>query len=139
MDWAPCQKPSCWGLVLANKMQKAPDLSWRDVVSEVYSRVDDLGGGYQIGRNGWGNLPKNQKPSHQHSVLANETQGALDLDWGCVVEEGHIGVEGLGGGEQVADKGGGYLVKIQNRAAGAQFWLEKHGGWLRCIRAGFLR
>ena len=25
-------------------------------------------------------------------------QGALDLDWGDVIEEGHIGVEGLGGG-----------------------------------------
>ena len=36
------------------------------------------------------------------SVLVNKTQGVLDSDWGDVVEEGHIGVGGLEGGEQVA-------------------------------------
>ena len=45
-----------------------------------------------------------------------------------MIEEGYIGVEGLGGGERAAREGGGYLVKIQNRAAGARFWLTKHRG-----------
>ena len=45
-----------------------------------------------------------------------------------MIEEGHIGVEGLGGGERAAHEGGGYLVKIQNRVTGARFWLTKHRG-----------
>jgi hypothetical protein len=79
-SWAENRKPSRRGSVLANDMREALNLSWGDVVGEGYNGVDGLGGGYQVGRDGWGNLPENRKPSGQCSVLAEETQGAPDSD-----------------------------------------------------------
>ena len=57
----------------------------------------------------WWILAPHQKLSCRGSVLANETRAALDSNWGDVVEEGYIEVEGLGGWERVVHEGGGKL------------------------------
>ena len=93
------QKLSHWGSVLTNNMWRALNLSLGDVVGEGYNGVDGLGGGYQVGCDGWGDLPENQKLSCQCLILAKKMQGALDSDQGNVVEEGYIRVEGLRGRE----------------------------------------
>jgi hypothetical protein len=51
-------------------------------------------------------MTPSQKLGHWGLVLADKTQGVLDLDWGNVTGEGYTGVEGLGGGEQAVCKGG---------------------------------
>ena len=69
----------------------------------------------------WWILAPHQKPSRRGSVLANETRAALDSNWGDVVEEGYVEVEGLGGWERVAHEGGGAGPKTKIRAARTQF------------------
>ena len=55
--------------------------------------------GYELHtRVGWIWAPC-QKTEYWGSVLVNETLGILDSDFGDVVEEGYIGVEGLESGE----------------------------------------
>ena len=42
------------------------------------------------------------KSEHWGLVLINETPAALDSDWGDVVTEGYIGIDGLEGRERAA-------------------------------------
>ena len=43
--WAPCQKPSHWGSVFANKTQRVPDLCLGDVIGKGYTEVEGPRGG----------------------------------------------------------------------------------------------
>jgi hypothetical protein len=61
--------------------------------------VDGLGCDEQMRCEAQGSLTENQKLSCQSLVLANETQGTPDLDWGDVIREGYTKVDGLGGRE----------------------------------------
>ena len=54
-------------------------------------------------------------------VLAKEMQGVADFDWEDGVEERYIRVEGLGGGEQAAHKGGGTWLKTKTELLGLGF------------------
>ena len=45
MDWAPCQRLSCWGSVLVNETLGILDLDWGNVVGEGYIGVGELEGG----------------------------------------------------------------------------------------------
>ena len=58
--WAPHQKPSLWGSVLANEMWGVINSDLGDVVEEGYLVVKGLGGGEQTAHEGVGNLAKNQ-------------------------------------------------------------------------------
>ena len=62
--WAPCQKPSCRGSVLANETQGVPDLCLGDVVGEGYTEVEGPRGGEWAAREDGMDLrsPTNTEP-----------------------------------------------------------------------------